>query len=235
MPLPLMSECFDAARYLEWEATQEGRHEFIGGEVFAKIGGSDVHNTIAGNVAASLKAALRGTPCRVFIADLKLRVEAVDAFFYPDVFVTCDGRDKVPEADLAKGHPCLVIEVLSESTAAYDRGLKFEHYQKLDTLQEYLLLEQDRRHADLFRRNDEGLWVLHPTSGKGSVTLASVGAQIDMDAIYEDVSFEAAAPRPSPASPPTGGAASPPGCEGGKQCLPNSPLAPRGAGENLPG
>ncbi len=202
MSLSLRVECFDAVRYLEWEAAQEDRHEFIAGETFAMTGARDGHNTIAGNIFANLHHQLRGTPCRAFIADMKLRVEAVDAFFYPDVFVTCDGRDKLPEADLAKRHPCLVIEVLSESTAAYDRGLKFEHYQKLDSLQEYLLLEQDRRHADLFRRNAEGLWVLHPTSGQGRIVLASVGAEIDMDALYEDVSFVAAV---SPSNPCPGG------------------------------
>ena len=192
MALPLKKEPFGPTEYLEWEATQEERHEYIAGEIFAMTGARDAHNTVALNVATILRAALRGTPCRAFIADMKLQVEAVDAYFYPDVFVTCDGRDKAPEANLAKRHPCLVIEILSESTAAYDRGLKFEYYQKLDTLQEYLLVEQDRRHADLFRKNGDGLWVLHPIGDKGSVTLNSIGATLDMDGIYEDVSFDAA-------------------------------------------
>jgi Uma2 family endonuclease len=191
MALPLKKEGFGPAQYLEWEAGQEERHEYIAGEVFALTGARDEHNSIALNVAASLKAALRGTLCRAFIADMKLQVEAVDAFFYPDVFVTCDGRDKGPAADLVKRHPCLVVEILSESTAAYDRGLKFEYYQKLDTLQEYLLLEQDRRHADLFRKNGDGLWVLHPINDQGSVTLNSISATLDMDTIYEDVGFDA--------------------------------------------
>ncbi|MDD5295579.1 MAG: Uma2 family endonuclease [Rhodocyclaceae bacterium] len=200
MALPSKNEAFGAAQYLEWEATQEERHEYIAGEVFAMTGARDAHNTIALNVATSLRAALRGTPCRAFIADMKLRVETADAYFYPDVFVTCDNRDKAPEADLAKRHPCLVIEVLSDSTAAYDRGLKFEYYQALESLREYLLLEQDRRHADLFRKNGEGLWVLHPTSGYGTVSLDSIGAVLDMDAIYEDVSFASV---PAPAQGPT--------------------------------
>ncbi len=91
---------------------------------------------------------------------MKLRIERADAVFYPDVFVTCDARDRQPEASLAKQHPALIIEVLSDSTAAFDRGRKFELYQQIDTLQEYLLIEQDRKHADLFRKNSEGLWVL---------------------------------------------------------------------------
>lgn len=192
MALPAVKAEFDASAYLAWEALQEERHEYIAGEVFAMTGGRDAHNTIALNVATALKTALRGKPCRAFIADMKLQVAAANAYFYPDVFVTFDGRDKLPAADLAKAYPSLVVEVLSDSTAAYDRGLKFEHYQKLDSLKEYLVLEQSRRHADLFRRNDEGLWVLHPTSVTGQVILDSVGCTLDMDAIYEDVSFEPA-------------------------------------------
>lgn len=191
MALPLRKESFSSDEFLAWEASQTERHEYIAGEVFAMTGARDGHNTIALNIATSLRTALRGTPCRAFIADMKLFVDAADAYFYPDVFVTCDGRDKTAQADLAKRHPCLVIEVLSESTAAFDRGQKFEYYQTLDTLQEYLLLEQDRRHADLFRKNGEGLWVLHPTSETGTVQLASIGATLDMDALYEDVSFDA--------------------------------------------
>lgn len=122
---PTTKDFFDAAAYLAWEETQPERHEYVGGEVFAMTGARDGHNTIALNIASWLRSALRGTPCRAFIADMKLRVEAANAFFYPDVLMTCDERDKQPEAELAKQHPSLVVEVLSESTAAYDRGLRF--------------------------------------------------------------------------------------------------------------
>jgi Uma2 family endonuclease len=125
---------------------------------------------------------------------MKLRIDAADAAFYPDVMVTCDGRDKTPEADLAKQHPTLIVEVLSESTAAYDRGLKFEYYRNIDSLKEYLLVEQDRRHADLFRRRDEdGLWVLYASGEADEVVLESVGVQLLMDLLFEDVTFPVAA------------------------------------------
>lgn len=185
---------FSLDDYLLWEAEQSERHEYINGEVFAMTGARDGHNTIAGNIFAALRSALRGSPCRAFIADMKLRIDAANAAFYPDVMVTCDPRDKTPETDLAKQHPVLIVEVLSESTSAYDRGLKFEHYRHIDTLKEYLLVEQDRRHADLFRkREDDGRWVLYASGTADDVVLESVGLQLSMDTLFEDVMFETAA------------------------------------------
>jgi len=173
--------------FMRWEAEQSERHEYINGEVFAMTGARDGHNTIAGNLFATLRSALRGSPCRAFIADMKLRIDAADAAFYPDVMVTCDTRDKTPDADLAKRHPTLIVEVLSESTAAYDRGLKFEYYRNIDSLKEYLLVEQDRRHADLFRKGKDGLWVLYASGPLDDVVLESVGVRLSMDLLFEDV------------------------------------------------
>ena len=187
MALPKLEPELDIDAYMAWEEDQPERHEYLGGEVFAMSGGTDAHYTILLNTATSLKATLAGKPCRAFISGMKLRVDRADAVFYPDVFVTCDPRDRQPEASLAKQHPALIIEVLSDSTAAFDRGRKFEHYQQIDTLQEYLLIEQDRKHADLFRKNSEGLWVLHPAGEGDVVRLESVGAALALDGLYEDV------------------------------------------------
>ena len=182
--------------FMRWEAEQSERHEYINGEIFAMTGARDGHNTIAGNLFATLRSALRGSPCRAFIADMKLRIDAADAAFYPDVMVTCDTRDKTPDADLAKRHPTLIVEVLSESTAAYDRGLKFEYYRNIDSLKEYLLVEQDRRHADLFRKGKDGFWVLYASGPLDDVVLESVGVRLSMDLLFEDV-FIPVAPSPS--------------------------------------
>ena len=189
MGMPQPKSSFDAAAYLEWEEVQVERHEFIAGEVFAMVGARLDHNNIALNLAASLKAQLRGRPCRTFIETAKLRLEAADAFLYPDVFVTCDARDRGPEAVAAARYPSFIAEVLSDSTSAYDRGRKFELYQQIDTLQEYLLIEQDRIHADLFRKNAEGLWVLHPLGPGATVRLASVKLDLPIETLYEDVEF----------------------------------------------
>jgi Uma2 family endonuclease len=187
MAVPQTQPRFDVESYLAWEETQPERHEYSAGEVFAMSGGTDAHYTITLNLAASLKSALSGTPCRPFVSGMKVRVEAADAVLYPDVFVTCDARDKTQEAALAKSHPLLIVEVLSDSTAAYDRGRKFELYQQIEELREYLIIEQDRAHADLFRKNAEGLWVLHPIATGGTITLQSLNLSLPLAGLYADV------------------------------------------------
>lgn len=139
MGLPLGKSRFCAEDYLAWEAEQADRSEYMGGEVFAMVGVRREHATVAGNVFAALRQHLRGTPCLPFIADMKLRVASADAFFYPDVMVTCDSRDR--RADLFVEHPQLIIEILSDSTAAYDRGVKFATYRQIAELQEYVLID----------------------------------------------------------------------------------------------
>jgi Uma2 family endonuclease len=193
MALPQTQPRFDVESYLAWEETQPERHEYFAGEVLAMSGGTDAHYTITLNVAANLKRALAGTPCRPFVSGMKVRIATADAdaILYPDVFVTCDVRDKTPEAALAKGHPLLIVEVLSDSTAAYDRGRKFELYQQIAELQEYLIIEQDRAHADLFRKNAEGLWVLHPIAADGTITLQSVNLSLPLAGAYADVDLPA--------------------------------------------
>ncbi len=178
---------FDFATYLAWEAEQPERHEWVDGEVFAMTGARDAHNRIAGNFYVALHQALRGSPCRVFMSDMKLHVESADAAFYPDVFVTCDARDRSPEADLAKQHPLLIVEVLSDSTAAYDRGRKFELYRQLPQLQEVLFVEQHRMQIDLFRRNAQGRWELYPAGEGETLELASVALSLPLMQVYEEV------------------------------------------------
>lgn len=176
---------FSAADYLDWEARQPVKHEYLMGEVFAMAGAGDAHVTVALNVASLLKSHLRGTPCRVYIADMKLRVAEADAFFYPDVFVTCDTRDHGSE--LFKTHARLVVEVLSESTAGFDRGKKFACYRRLESLQEYVIIDADARAVDVFRRDASGHWVLHPYEGEAIAEFASLDFQAPLSALFEDV------------------------------------------------
>lgn len=187
MASPIIQPEFDLDAYLQWEDGQPERHEYLAGEVFAMSGGSDTHYTILGNAYSALRSALQGSPCRTFVSGMKLCIEQADAMFYPDVFVTCDPRDRAPGSELFKQHPSLLVEILSPSTAAFDRGRKFELYQQIDSLQEYLLIEQDRHHADLFRKNSEGLWVLHPATAGSSLRLESLGVDLPLASLYEDV------------------------------------------------
>ncbi|WP_130481669.1 Uma2 family endonuclease [Sphaerotilus mobilis] len=180
----------DPTAFLAWEEHQPGRHEFVDGEVYAMSGATSTHNTIAGNLYMALRQGLRGTPCRTHIEGVKVHIQAADSVLYPYVFVTCDPVDLTPERDTHKTSPTLVVEVLSPATAAYDRGRKFELYQQLPSLKEYVLVEADRPHVDLFRRNAEGLWVLHPAGPGAVLDMASVGLSLTLDQVYEEVDFD---------------------------------------------
>ena len=175
--------------YLRLEAESPIKHEYIDGKVYAMAGASDSHVTIAGNLFAALRAHIRGTGCRLYISDMKAQVEARNRFFYPDVMVTCDQRDR--ETDTYKRFPKLVIEVLSKSTEAYDRGDKFLAYQALESLQEYVLINTRHQRVESFRRSDSGLWVLQfYTSEDETFTLESIDFTGTFAELYEDVVLE---------------------------------------------
>lgn len=178
--------------YLEGEKFSEIKHEYIDGQVYAMAGASDAHITVSMNVSMLLRNHLRGSGCRVYMLDMKAQIDIINRYFYPDVMVTCDTQDK--EFEYFKSHPCLIIEVLSESTEAYDRGKKFASYRHLESLQEYVLISPDRMSVESFRRNEEGHWVLYPYEKEQEVHLASVDFRCAMltagyayAEIYEDV------------------------------------------------
>lgn len=168
--------------FLAWEETQPERHEFIRGEVFAMVGARRVHGTVSGNVFAMLRSQLRGTPCRAFVESMKLQV-ADDTVFYPDVFVTCDPADLRTEQVFRS--PTVIVEVLSPSTESIDRGLKFAHYRRLASVQEYLLVDPDQRTVELYRRGSEGLFTLHEPGEAREITLTSIGCTLALDEVFE--------------------------------------------------
>ncbi len=174
-----------ATEFLVWDASQTTRHEFVRGEVFAMAGAGEAHVTLAGNLYMALRAHLAGTPCRVFITDMKLQVQTANSYFYPDVMVTCSAADAADP--LIKREPVLLVEVLSPSTAAYDRGDKFAAYRMLPSLKEYLVADPETRRVDLHRLGPDGLWVLHPGQPGGGVTLASVGLTIEPAVLWAEL------------------------------------------------
>jgi Uma2 family endonuclease len=174
-------------QYLAMEQKSHIKHEYIDGEVYAMAGASDAHVTISLNIAAALRTHLRNSGCRVYIADMKARIKSLNRFYYPDVMVTCDERDK--NKDNYKQFYCLIIEVLSDSTEAFDRGDKFIDYQQIETLKEYVLVNTKRGRIEAFRRNEEGLWLLQSYTGSESFELKSIGFSGTMDLVYEDVTF----------------------------------------------
>lgn len=176
---------FDEKEFLEWEALQEQKHEFVAGEVFAMGGARREHVLVSLNVASILKQHLRGTPCQAYIADMKLRVELSDAFYYPDVMVSCNKGDQ--KADQYLSHPVLIVEVLSDSTEAYDRGGKFAAYRQLADLKEYVLVDIEAKRVECFRRTENNDWLLHVTDTQEMCDFVSLDLSVAMADIFEDV------------------------------------------------
>ena len=171
--------------YLVFEESSTVRHEYIGGEIHAMAGESVSHNTIAGNIFAKLRNQLRGGPCRVFMENVKLRLEAAreDVFYYPDVVVSCHptGIER-----LFVRLPTLVVEVSSPSTENTDRREKKMSYQQIPTVEEYVIVAQDRREVTIFRRATD--WVAETFSApEASLEFRSVKQSMPLAEIYEDV------------------------------------------------
>ncbi|WP_017325501.1 Uma2 family endonuclease [Synechococcus sp. PCC 7336] len=173
--------------YLEGEKKSFVKHEYVRGEVYAMAGASRTHITIAGNLYSRLRTHCRGTGCQAYIADMKVDIEAADVFYYPDVVVSCDNRDR--QFDYFQRHPCLVVEVLSDSTERLDRGDKFANYRQLESLQEYVLVSQKQQSVELFRRDRDGYWKLYPHQGGDNIELTSIGFRCAIADLYEDVEF----------------------------------------------
>ena len=185
MVLPQRQVVMTTEEFIAWEDQQPDKHEFVAGEVFAMGGARRIHVAVTLNIAAKLKEHLRGGPCRAFMADMKLEVKTAEAVFYPDVLVTCHPDDL--KADLAMRHPKVIIEVLSESTAAYDRGDKFAAYRQLESLQEYALIDPDARRVEVFRRMESDDWLLMASESDKGLILKSLDFAAGLEAVFEDI------------------------------------------------
>ncbi len=174
--------------YLAGEEHADIRYEYVDGAVFAMAGAGERHNRIAGNIFFHLRAAARGGPCGVFISDMKVRVEARNAMYYPDVLVSCDPTDTQP---LYKTRPFLIVEVLSPATEVIDRREKLTGYRTLDSLVDYLLVAQDCRRVELYRKEEDGHWshTVFEDSGQFGIQAAGFAASFSLDDIYEDVAL----------------------------------------------
>ncbi|MBW4562211.1 MAG: Uma2 family endonuclease [Mojavia pulchra JT2-VF2] len=176
-----------AEEYLVWEPIQEQRYEYWDGEVVAMSGGTRNHNRVSANFFKLLDDALGDRSCEVYIVDVKVQVEPGQKYFYPDVVVTCDERDTEPQLIQ---FPCLIIEVLSPSTEAADRGKKFAKYRQSPTLQEYVLVQVAQPGVEVFRRNEQGKWVLSEYNLDEKLQLESVDVEIVIAHLYRQVQFE---------------------------------------------
>lgn len=174
--------------YLAAERASETKSEYVGGEVYAMTGASRRHNLVTANVTTSLVSQLRGRPCETYTGGMRVRVSRTGAYVYPDVVVVC-GEPEFEGRELdTLLNPSLVVEVLSPSTAAYDHGVKWEHYRRLPSLQEYLLIGQDRARVERYTRQGEGLWLFSETEDPAAVIdLASIGCSLDLRDVYDKV------------------------------------------------
>jgi len=176
--------------YLAIERRAEYKSEYLNGEMFAMVGASKAHNLIVANTIAELRQQLTKRPCKVYPSDMRVKVSATGLYAYPDITVVC-GEDRFDDQQQdTLLNPALIIEVLSDSTEGYDRGKKFEHYRRLDSLAEYVLIAQDRYHVESYLRQPNGQWLLTEMRGPESrIRLNSIDCELALAEIYDKVEF----------------------------------------------
>jgi Uma2 family endonuclease len=197
-------------QYLDLERTSEVRHEYLDGLVYALAGGTAAHSRLTANVIASLHVALRTSPCGVYSSDMKVRVTAT-RFVYPDASVGCGGVERSDRGDEWLTAPVLVVEVLSRSTAAYDRGGKAELYRQVDTLHDYVLVDTTHRLVEVQSRGADGSWTVRRYGGGAEVDVPGLALRLAVDDLYAKVDLDrledaadgtAPAPLPDPSDRP---------------------------------
>ena len=170
--------------YLESEHTASTKREFVDGHVYAMAGASRAHGTIALNLAALIRPAIRGSGCQAYLADMKVAPPGNRSVRYPDLVMTCDERDLADEQ--ITRYPKLIVEVLSPGTSAVDRGDKFEEYRRIPTLEEYVIIDSTRVLVEVFRRSADG-WGLKEHGPGSAFRLESIPLEVKVDDLYEDI------------------------------------------------
>jgi Uma2 family endonuclease len=168
--------------FLAWEIEQDDRYEFFRGEVSLMTGARQTHNVVTLNLAVALHNRLDPMLCRVLSNSMKVRIDAADAVFYPDVVVSCSRNDRAQEHALIE--PVLIAEVLSPSTGSFDKNAKFAAYRRMPRLTEYLLVEPRARVTELFRRSSGGDWTVIEMGAHPVLELASIDLSIPLDDLF---------------------------------------------------
>lgn len=181
---------FSIAQYLAIENDSSTKHEFYQGEITAMTGATVFHNIIAGNLFAHLHTQLRGKDCRPFNSDQRIKVESAGFYTYPDVSVICGQFQAAKDDPLSATNPRVIVEVLSPGTEFIDKRRKLKHYLQLDSLREYVLVEQDSAYTNKLIRNDDGTWTMSVIEGlDATVDLTSIDCQLRMADMYDGVTF----------------------------------------------
>lgn len=176
---------YQRADYVALEASSNVKHEFLDGRIYAMAGGTPEHAALAAAVVGLLSPQLRGGRCRIHDADLRIRVLATGLTTYPDVSVVCGPRELDPEDDNAVTNPTVIVEVLSRSSEAYDRGDKFEHYKYIETLRHYVLVSQNERRIEVWTREAADLWSRADCTDGTTADLAAIDARIDVRELFD--------------------------------------------------
>jgi Uma2 family endonuclease len=177
---------FTPEEYLEIERISPIKHEYLQGQIVAMAGASKAHVIITGNLSALLVNHLRGTGCISYATDMKVRLPELNFFYYADLAVTCDERDRNSDEDFIL-HPKLIVEVLSASTEAFDRGDKFADYRTIAELEEYILIHQKQILVERFQRQSDNLWMPQVYRTGDRVEFASIGFFCAIEALYENI------------------------------------------------
>lgn len=185
MAQPAHSVNYSLEDYVALEDSSSVKHEFLEGQIYAMAGGTPEHAALKAAVTGLLFAHLKGGNCRLYDADLRVKVQQTGLLTYPDVTVACSALERDAQDPNAILNPTLLIEVTSRSTEEYDRGDKFEHYKHIPTLKEYLLVSHKERSLDLWRRETNGSWSRTNVGTGQTVMLASVGANLAVDEIFD--------------------------------------------------
>jgi len=174
---------YTAAEYFALEEQSEVRHEYFDGEVFAMAGATKAHNLLANNFMRKTWDALQGRKCQLFTSDVRVVIQENHHYVYPDVVVSCDPDDE--RDDLLVRKPLLIVEVLSDSTAAYDRSDKFKHYRQLPSLRYYVLVHQNRWLVEWFHREETDKWVYNSLDALGDVlAIAELNLYLPLAGLY---------------------------------------------------
>ncbi len=164
------------------------KHEYLNGQVYQMSGASIEHNQIVTNIIISLGTKLRGSGCRVFPSDLRVYIEKTGLYTYPDVVITCGKLDLIPKKPDTLTNPVVLIEILSPSTAEYDRSTKFDHYRMIPTLQEYIVVFQDKIHVQHHIRQADNRWLLIDyLYADNIIQINAIQTELSLADMYEDV------------------------------------------------
>jgi Uma2 family endonuclease len=173
--------------YFAWEEKQLEKHEYIDGEVYAMSGGSKNHSLISVRFITLFSNHLEGGSCEIANSDLRVNITGSSNYTYPDVSVTCDDRDKTTTQYIT--YPCLIVEVLSSATEAYDRGGKFRMYRNNPVLQDYLLVSSTKIEMDLYHKKDLGEWIIINYQEGDIVDLKSINLRFPIEQIYRGLTL----------------------------------------------